>query len=196
MSIPIILASTSPRRAELLRQIGVRFEITASDVSEKFADGLSPREVVRLIAERKCVAVAAKRPDALVIAADTVVSLDGEILGKPISAGIAKKMLMRLNNRTHQVTTGVVFHCTDQRIHEIFEVTSDVTFGNLYHELIEDYVKTGEPLDKAGAYGIQGLGAVLVQSVRGSYSNIVGLPLFEVAELLRKYIGQDAFFHL
>ncbi|MBI1729246.1 septum formation protein Maf [Candidatus Acetothermia bacterium] len=194
MTIPIILASASPRREALLRQIGVCFEVVASDISEDFEAALSPREVVRLLSKRKCLAVAAKRPEALVIAADTVVSLDGQILGKPASAGMATKMLAQLNNRTHQVITGVVMHCADKGILEAFEVASDVTFGNLYHELIEEYIKTGEPLDKAGAYAIQGIGALLVQSIRGSYSNIVGLPLFEVAELVRKYVGKDAFF--
>jgi septum formation protein len=194
MTIPIILASASPRREALLRQVGVRFEVVTSDAPEDFNSGLSPREIVRLLADRKCKAVSANRPEALVIAADTVVSLDGEILGKPDSAGNATKMLMRLNNRTHQVTTGVVMHCTETGIHEVFDVTSDVAFGNLYHELIEEYVKTGEPLDKAGAYGIQGMGAVLVQSVRGSYSNIVGLPLFEVTQMLSKYLGMSIFF--
>lgn len=185
----IILASASPRRQELLRQIGVKFEVIPSCVSEDFDITLPPREVARILAERKARVVAQIRPEALVIGADTVVHLDGNILGKPDSPEKAIQMLRQLSGRTHQVITGVAFRCIERGIWELLEVTSEVTFGVLSEDLISRYVKTGEPLDKAGAYGIQGMGAVLVKSIKGSYSNIVGLPLFEVAWTLRRYTG-------
>jgi septum formation protein len=185
----IILASASPRRQELLRQIGVKFEVVPSCVSEDFDITLPPREVARILAERKAGVVAQIRPEALVIGADTVVHLDGNILGKPDSPEKAVQMLRQLSGRTHQVITGVAFRCIERGIWELLEVTSEVTFGVLSEDLISRYVKTGEPLDKAGAYGIQGMGAVLVESIQGSYSNIVGLPLFEVARVLRRYMG-------
>ncbi|HWP48718.1 MAG TPA: Maf family protein [Candidatus Limnocylindrales bacterium] len=185
----IILASASPRRQELLRQIGVKFEVIPSYISEDFEITLPPGEAVRILAERKATAVAQIRPEALIIAADTIVYLDGNILGKPDSPEKAAEMLRQLSGRTHQVITGVAFRCVERGIQESLEVTSDVTFGVLSEDLITRYVETGEPLDKAGAYGIQGMGAVLVESIKGSYSNIVGLPLFEVARVLRRYMG-------
>jgi len=184
---PIILASTSPRRKELLQQIGVKFEIVPSQASEDIEKELLPREAVRILAERKANTIASARPEALVLAADTVISLDGEILGKPGSHKKAKEMLARLSGRTHQVVSGVAMVCLLRNIHDVFDVTTDVTFGILSGDLIEKYVKTGEPLDKAGAYAIQGGGSILVQSIKGSYSNIVGFPIFEIAEALSKY---------
>ena len=195
MQPPIILASSSPRRQELLRQIGVKFEVVPSSVSEDFDPKLSPREIVRTLAERKCAAVAAQHPEAFVMAADTIVTLGGEILGKPESPERAIQMLERLSHRTHQVITGLAFAWVEKKIREVSDVTTNVTFGVLSKELIEQYVSTGEPLDKAGAYGIQGMGSVLVQSIRGSYSNIVGLPVFEVAAVLRHHLGKDIFFN-
>jgi nucleoside triphosphate pyrophosphatase len=195
MTYPIILASTSPRRQQLLRQIGVKFEVIPSNASEDFDDILSPHDVVRSLAERKATAVATTRPNALVVAADTVISLDGEILGKPGSPERAIQVLKRLSGRTHQVITGVAFNCTDKKISEVLDVTTDVKFGVLPDDVIELYVKTGEPIDKAGAYGIQGMGAVLVESLKGDYYNVVGLPLFEVAMTLRRLIGIDSCLH-
>lgn len=184
---PIILASTSLRRKELLQQIGVKFEIVPSQVSEDIEKKLSPREAVCVLAQRKADAIASVRPEALVIAADTVISLDDEILGKPGSYQRAKEMLARLSGRTHQVVSGVAMVCLPRNIHDIFDVTTDVTFGVLSNDLIEKYVKTGEPLDKAGAYAIQGGGSILVQSIKGSYCNVVGFPIFEIAEALSRY---------
>jgi len=184
---PIILASTSPRRKELLQQIGVKFEIVPGQASEDIEKELSPREAVRVLAQRKADAIASVRPEALVIAADTVISLDDEILGKPGSYQRAKEMLARLSGRTHQVVSGVAMVCLLRNIHDIFNVTTDVTFGVLSDDLIEKYVKTGEPLDKAGAYAIQGGGSILVRSIKGSYWNVVGFPIFEIAEGLSRY---------
>lgn len=184
---PVILASTSPRRKELLQQIGVKFEIVPSQASEDIEKELSPYKAVRVLAQRKADAIASVRPEAMVIAADTVVSLDDEILGKPGSYQRAKEMLARLSGRTHQVVSGVAMVCLLRNIHDIFDVTTDVTFGVLNNDLIEKYVETGEPLDKAGAYAIQGGGSILVQSIKGSYCNVVGFPIFEIAEALSRY---------
>jgi len=184
---PIILASTSPRRKELLQQIGVKFEIVPSQASEDIQKELLPREAVRVLAERKADTVASIRPEALVIGADTIISLDGEILGKPGSYKKAKETLARLSGRTHQVVSGVAIVCLLRNIHDVFDVTTDVTFGVLSDDIIEKYVKTGEPLDKAGAYAIQGGGSILVQSIKGSYYNIVGFPIFEIAEALSRH---------
>jgi MAF protein len=188
MKSPIILASASPRRQELLRQIGIEFRVVPSHISEDFDSGLSPGDIVRTLAERKVDAVAQTQPEALIIAADTIVVLDGEILGKPDSARHAVRMLERLSGRTHQVVTGVALKCIDRKVYEALDVTTDVTFGTLPKELIEKYVATGEPMDKAGAYGVQGIGAMFVKSIQGSYSNVVGLPLFEVVSVLRKIV--------
>ena len=184
---PIILASASPRRKELLQQIGVKFEIIPSQTSEDIEKELSPRETVRVLAQRKADAIASVRPEALVIGADTVINLNDEKLGKPGSYQRAKEMLASLSGRTHQVVSGVAMVCLLRNIHDIFDVTTDVTFGVLSDDLIEKYVETGEPLDKAGAYAIQGGGAILVQSIKGSYCNVVGFPIFEIAEALSRY---------
>jgi septum formation protein len=183
---PIILASNSPRRQELLRQIGVMFEATPSNVPENFDSTWSPHEIVRILAERKVIPIAWIRPEALIIGADTVVYLEGEVFGKPNSPKNAIQMLKRLSGRTHQVITGVAFHWVDKGFYEVIDVTTEVTFGVLPDNMIVHYVKTGEAFDKAGAYGIQGLGALFVESIKGSYSNVVGLPLFEVGRILRR----------
>jgi septum formation protein len=191
MRLPIVLASISPRRQELLKQVGIRFEVVPSNVSEDFDPAQPPRDVARTLAERKAGSVAMLRPESLIIAADTIVVLDGEILGKPDSTGNAVRMLERLSGRTHLVITGVVLRCIDQRVHEILDVTTEVTFGDISKGMVEKYVATGEPMDKAGAYGAQGMGAMFIKSIRGSYSNVVGLPLFEVVGMLRRYVKID-----
>ena len=191
MRLPIALASTSPRRQELLKQVGIQFEVVPSNVSEDFDPALTPRDVARTLAERKAESVAMSRPESLVIAADTIVVLDGKILGKPDSPGDAVLMLERLSGRTHLVITGVALRCIDKEVHEIFDVATEVTFGDIPKGSIEKYVATGEPMDKAGAYGAQGMGAMFIKSIRGSYSNVVGLPLFEVVSILRKYVKVD-----
>lgn len=191
MRLPIALASTSPRRQELLKQVGIQFEVVPSNVSEDFDPALTPRDVARTLAERKAESVAMSRPESLVIAADTIVVLDGKILGKPDSPGDAVLMLERLSGRTHLVITGVVLRCIDKKVHEVFDVATEVTFGDVPKGSIEKYVATGEPMDKAGAYGAQGMGAMFIKSIRGSYSNVVGLPLFEVVSILRKYVKVD-----
>ncbi len=177
---PVVLASGSPRRRELLEQLGVTFSIASPDVDETPFAGEDPVAYVRRLAVDKSRAVAAA-DDALVIAADTTVDLGGDILAKPVDADDAKAMLRRLSARTHRVHTGVAVRVGDDVRSEV--VTSLVTFTPLTAASIDWYVGTGEPLDKAGASAVQGAGGVFVQRVRGSVSNVVGLPLHTVARL-------------
>jgi septum formation protein len=185
----VILASASPRRRDLLRQIGIRFDVAASNVNEDLSDELSPVETALLLAELKARVIAKEHPSALVIGCDTVINLDGELIGKPTDAADAERLLALLSGRTHQAITAVALLYEAQDRREVFHVTTDVTFGTLSRELIEWYVSTGEPLDKAGAYGIQGAGAILVSSILGSYSNVVGLPLHELVLHLDRITG-------
>lgn len=184
MDIEIVLASGSPRRRQLLEQIGLTgFRVLASDVDESLPAGLGPGEAVELLSARKGAAVAGLvSPETLVIAADTVVALDGAILGKPRDGEEARRMLSALSGRTHQVYTGVSLFYRGERRTE-HEVTS-VAFRPLSEEEIAAYVATGEPMDKAGAYGIQGLGALLVERLEGDYFNVMGLPLCRLGRML------------
>ena len=180
-----ILASASPRRRELLERAGYTFEILVSDVDESLPAGITPEEAVRLNAARKAQAVAANRPGAVVLGCDTVVAIDGAILGKPQDEGEAKQMLRHLSGNTHTVYSGVCI--TDGTKETVFAVATDVTFYALSDRTIDAYVATGEPMDKAGAYGIQGLGCGLVREISGDYSNVVGLPLSESARALAAF---------
>lgn len=177
---PFILASASPRRAELLRQLKLDFTIVPSDAKEVFDDNLSPLELCQLNAHRKARAVAKKDPDALVLGADTLVFLDHKIFGKPADAAQAKKMLLQLQGRTHQVVTGVcLIHLRTHR-EKIFAVSTDVMFRPLAPEQIDEYLAKINPLDKAGAYAIQENGEMIVSEISGSFSNVVGLPIEKV----------------
>ena len=182
--LDLILASASPRRRRLLEGLSLAFRVIPAEFEEGGHRGQAPCEVAAALAEGKALAVARRHPESLVIGADTIVVVDGEILGKPKDAGEAKSMLRRLSGRTHTVKTGVCL----ARVCESFvrtEVEStEVTFGELSDDLIERYVATGEPMDKAGAYGIQEVGATLVRRVDGCYFNVVGLPLFRLARML------------
>ena len=174
---PIILASASPRRAELLRQLDVEFQVLPSDADELSDDHLSPFEICQLNAHRKARSVAKRNPDALVLGADTLVFLGREILGKPASLGEAEKMLGKLQGHTHQVVTGVsLIHLRTHR-ESIFAVSTDVRFRPLTSEQIRHYLSQMNPLDKAGAYAIQEHGDLIVEEISGSFSNVVGLPL-------------------
>lgn len=174
---PLILASTSPRRAELLGQLPVAFRVVPSAATEVMAEHLSPLEICQLNAHRKARAVAKKNPDALVLGADTLVFLDGEILGKPHNLAEARRMLKKLQGRTHQVVTGVsLIHLRAHR-ERIFAVSTDVLFRSFTAATITDYLASVETLDKAGAYAIQQHGEWLVSEISGSFSNVVGLPL-------------------
>ena len=182
----LILASGSPRRRQLLEQIGLTFAVRSSDVDESVSPGLTPAQVVESLSARKGEAVAAEAaPGDLVLSADTVVSLDGAILGKPRDRAEAEAMLTALSGRTHQVYTGVTLLQDGRRLTE-HEVTA-VTFRPLSPEEIAAYVSTGEPMDKAGAYGIQGLGALLVERLEGDYFNVMGLPLCRLGEMLAQF---------
>jgi septum formation protein len=174
---PLILASASPRRAELLRLLKLKFRIVPSAATEVLDEQLSPFEVCQLNARRKARAVAKKNPDSLVLGADTLVFLDGEIMGKPVSRADAERMLTRLQGRTHQVVTGIsLIHLRAHR-ERIFAVSTDVMFHPLDAEQIQDYLAKVNPLDKAGAYAIQEHGDLIVSEISGSYSNVVGLPV-------------------
>ena len=182
----LILASGSPRRRQLLEQIGLTFVVRSSDVDESVSPGLTPAQVVESLSARKGEAVAAEAaPGDLVLSADTVVALDGGILGKPRDRAEAEAMLTALSGRTHQVYTGVTLLQDGRRLTE-HEVTA-VTFRPLSPGEIAAYVSTGEPMDKAGAYGIQGLGALLVERLEGDYFNVMGLPLCRLGEMLAQF---------
>lgn len=180
----LVLASGSPRRAELLGRLGVPFEVLAPQVDESPRDGERPEDYVRRVALDKAEAAARLRPDAHILAADTEVVLDGATLGKPAGPAEAERMLTALSGRAHSVVTTVVLRepggpvrCITRRAH--------VRFASLDPTEIRDYVSSGEPLDKAGSYGLQGLGAVLVAEVRGDPTTVIGLPLRPTRGLLR-----------
>lgn len=182
----LVLASSSPSRKMLLEQAGVSFEVVVSGVDETVPASLSPAQTVELLAERKGKAVLPLRPDKPIIAADSVVSIDGLILGKPKDDQEAKATLRRLSGRTHQIFTGVCLLANGRE--EVFHQSTKVTFYPLTEEEIADYVALGESQGRAGAYGIEGIGVVLVQSIEGDYSNIVGLPVAETLRHLRKLL--------
>ena len=179
----IVLASASPRRRELLEKAGVDFTVRVSQAEEHIEPGTPPHEAVMQLAMQKAQAVARECPDDLVIGADTVVVLDGEILGKPADEADAARMLRRLSGQTHTVYTGVCLVRAGKT--ETFFEQTQVTFYPLTDDEIAAYVATGEPMDKAGAYGIQGRGCTLVREIRGDYFNVVGLP---VAALYRRLV--------
>lgn len=178
----IILASASPRRKELLKEIVSSFEIIPSQGEERADFKLSPEKIVEELAKQKAESVFAGHRDALVIGADTVVYFQGKVLGKPKNAQDAKKTLRSLSGKTHSVYTGWCL-CTREGEQTGF-CRSDVTFRDLSEEFIEEYVKSGSPLDKAGSYGIQD-DERLVEKYEGSYTNIIGLPVEELRAQLR-----------
>ncbi len=178
---PIILASQSPRRKELLEYAGVAFTVDAVGVEELIPEGMPADEVSEYLARLKAEAAAKKHPEAKVIGSDTTVVLNGIVLGKPADQEDACRMLRMLSGRTHVVYTGAAI-AEDGRT-ESFTSATEVTFYDLTEEEILAYVSTGEPMDKAGAYGIQGQGFRLVKKINGDYNTVVGLPL---AELLRR----------
>lgn len=181
----VILASASPRRQELLKQIGIEPLVHPADFAEIGGRENEAEQVVLTNAAGKCQAAAAQYGDAMpVIAADTVVVIDGQILGKPADEAAAAAMLERLSGKTHRVLTGVAVRYQGRQITEVCE--TKVIFRKLTQQEIEAYVATGEPLDKAGAYGIQGRGAVLVEKIDGCYNNVVGLPLTRLHLILAK----------
>jgi septum formation protein len=181
----LILASRSPRRRELLRGAGFDFDVRPSTVEETASPGETPEEFARRAAREKALEVAASAPpESLVLGADTVVVADGEILGKPANAPDAARMLRLLSGVTHRVITGVCIVRAPDRVEALAHETTFVTFRCLDEEEIRDYLASGEPFDKAGAYGIQGLASKFVTRVEGCYFNVVGLPVALVCDLL------------
>ena len=183
----VILASASPRRRSLLQELGLNFEVIESQVKEKPMPGETPREFVLRAARDKAGAVAAGNNEAWVLGADTVVVCDNMILGKPRDAGHAAEILQTLSGRSHLVHTGFCLQNGKEGVSVSQVVTTEVLFSPFSKEIAAAYVATGEPLDKAGAYGIQGCGGFLVEKINGSYSNVVGLPLAEVVEELLRH---------
>jgi len=186
-TMEIILASRSPRRRELLNQIGLKgFRVAASDTSEEVAGNPAPGDLVEQLSLRKAQAVQAQAgPEDLIIAADTVVVLDGAILGKPADERDAFAMLSALSGNRHRVYTGVTV-LQGERCSTCHEETL-VAFRDLEPDEIGAYIATGEPMDKAGAYGIQGLGSLLVSRLEGDYFNVMGLPLFRLGRMLAEF---------
>lgn len=181
----LILASSSPRRRELLSQLGLTFDVYSPDIDESVLAGENVAQYVERLACAKAEAVLARFPDALVIAADTSLGVDGQILGKPESKAHAFAMWQMISGRKHDVFSGVCVR-TKQQISSIV-VCSQVEFQQLSSKDMEEYWATGEPLGKAGGYAIQGIAARYIPSLHGSYSNVVGLPLHETAQLLTAF---------
>ena len=180
----LILASQSPRRRYLLEQAGLTFTVVPSAVDEALVAVCAPETYARRLAEAKAADVARNYPDSWIIGADTIVVIDGDILGKPGSTTAARRMLRQLSGQTHQVITAFAVCCEAAGHRHAETTTTAVTFKTLSAAEIEWYVQTREPFDKAGAYAIQGIGTFLVRSIHGSYTNVVGLPVCEVIEHL------------
>ena len=180
----LVLASASPRRRELLGWLGIDFVVVSADVDERPRPGESAAQLVRRLAAAKASAGAARRRAAWVLGADTVVEIDGDILGKPVDRADAAAMLGRLGGREHRVVTGFVLLDPGGAVQADESVISRVRFRPLRPAVIATYVESGEPLDKAGGYAIQGLAGTFVVKLVGSYTNVVGLPLYESIALL------------
>ena len=183
----IVLASQSPRRQELLRRMGIEhFSVVVPNADESYPAGLSAQETVSLIARKKADAAARlASPDDIVITADTMVFLDDERLGKPHDEADALRMLTELSGRAHTVCTGVTVRRGDNL--ECFTVSTEVYFRSASRQELLGYIATGEPMDKAGAYGIQGLGALFIERISGDYYNVMGLPIEALGRVLQRF---------
>ncbi|HUH11957.1 MAG TPA: Maf family protein [Longimicrobiales bacterium] len=190
---PLVLASGSPRRAHLLDMLGLIFEIRPADLDEAIRAGEAAAAHAERLAREKALAVAALRPGALVVGSDTIVVLEGEILGKPRDGAHAADMLVRLAGREHRVMTGVAVAAPDGRVESGVEEVV-VRFRPFDRATARAYVSTGEPMDKAGAYGIQGYGATLVESIQGDFFAVMGLPVARLMTLLGR-LGWRYDFH-
>lgn len=186
LSVPLILASGSPRRQHLLTTLGIPFQIQKAEIEELVTDNEAPSDMVIRLAIEKASVVAASRPACLVLGADTTVLLDGDMLGKPADSQSARHMLRQLSGRSHTVLTGIaLIHRETERISSAVEATK-VAFDTLSDEEIQDYVRSGSPLDKAGSYGIQDdRGALFVTGIQGDFYNVMGLPLHRLYRLLK-----------
>lgn len=187
LSTPFILASASPRREELLRSVGLKFQIIPGHVNEDQLHGESPHAHVKRLSHDKAMVIANKYPQALVLGADTIVVIDNLILGKPKNKKQAREMLERLSGRKHTVFTGFTIVCAEAGISKTKIVQSAVQFKKISPEETDWYVNCDEPYDKAGGYAVQGKGAYFIKTIRGSYTNVIGLPLCEVLEEFKKF---------
>lgn len=187
----VVLASASPRRSQLLKLMGVPFRVEPTDADERLPQGAPSHEAAMALARRKAAKGMLNFPDALVIAADTIVVAGGRILGKPADRGEAVRMLKALRGRSHEVVTGL---CVGYRggLTGAFERTK-VLFDHMSDADIDAYVRTGEPFDKAGAYGIQGRAGVFITGIRGCYYNVMGLPLATLRKLLMQVLGENEY---
>ena len=184
---PLILASGSPRRKELLSTLGIEFSVVVPDIDESRLTGEMEEAYTLRMARLKGDHVSRNNPSVWVVSADTVVIFKEQLLTKPTTSDQAADMLKLLSGREHQVRTGFCLCCHDQGVSVVRSILTQVRFRPFDRDWASAYVRTGEPMDKAGGYGIQGRGGVLVESVRGSYSNVVGLPLAEVVDLLSEH---------
>jgi septum formation protein len=184
---PIVLASQSPRRAEILRQAGIAFSVRSAPVDETPRDGEWPLDYVARLAEDKAAAVPAS-PEEIVLGADTTVVIDGKMLGKPVDQADARRMLALLAGRRHEVMTGICLKRGEERVRDT--AVTEVWFGPMSGDEIAEYAASGEPLDKAGAYAIQGLASKFVDKIHGCYFNVVGLPIAMVFAYLRYFTNK------
>lgn len=192
MNPPLVLASQSPRRAQLLRALQLTFDVAPADIDETYVPGESPSAHAERLAREKALTVARQRPDALVVGSDTVVVVDGIVLGKPGDARDAVAMLMQLQGRAHGVETGIAIAYEGERVVSAVERVH-VVFRSFDEQTASDYVATGEPMDKAGAYGIQGFGSTLVERIEGDFFAVMGLPVVRMLGLLDQLGWRYAF---
>lgn len=183
----IILASASPRRKKLLEQLGLKFKVSVSNFEEKIDKKLDPHILAKKLSLGKAKDVAKKFQNAIIIAADTFVTFEGEILGKPNDKKDARRMLKLLSGTAHSIITGFTIMDSDTGRYVSKSVETKVYLKRLTDKEIDSYIKTGEPLDKAGAYGIQEKGAIFVEKIEGDFYNVVGLPIFELSKELKKF---------
>jgi septum formation protein len=188
---PLVLASQSPRRAELIGRLALDFETLPAHIDERYLAGETPPEHAERLAREKALAISARRPGALVVGSDTIVVLDGDVLGKPRDRAHALEMLTRLSGRENEVITGVAV-ARDARVESAIERVR-VRFRALDRAVWEEYVDTGEPMDKSGSYGIQGFGSAIVESIEGDYFSVMGLPVVRMLTLLERHGWRYAF---
>ena len=188
---PIVLASQSPRRAELISRLGLSFDVAPADIDESYFPHEAPPDHAERLAREKAAVIAAARPDALVVGSDTIVVVDGDVLGKPRDEAHAVEMLMRLSGREHEVCTGIAV-ALGGRVESGLERVR-VRFRPLDRRACEAYVATREPMDKAGAYGIQGFGSALVEGIEGDYFAVMGLPVVRMLALIERFGWRYAF---
>jgi septum formation protein len=186
LSASLILASASPRRRELLQAVGLQFKIIPAHVNENYIAGENPRQHVKRLSRDKAMVIARKYPESWVLGADTIVVIDGLILGKPKHKTQARKMLQTLSGREHKVFTGFTIAHVAAEVYQTKVIQSAVLFKTISPKEMDWYVACDEPYDKAGGYAVQGKGACFIQSIRGSYTNVIGLPLCEVLETFKK----------